>query len=125
MTIGTASIIAGLSLMPGVSPNNTWWNIPFLDKIGHFIVYAIFARILLRLFETIYTGKNALTKQIFWTFITAASYGILMEVLQQFVPERTYSCADIFANVLGICAMLIMSYYPEGMIKIIPARTKK
>lgn len=110
MAFGFAGIIAGLSLMPG-PPLNNRWNIPFLDKIGHFIAYAIFAKILIGLFKS----EVSIIKPILWTFTIATSYGMLMEVLQIFVPDRTFSYTDMLANTLGITMILVISYYKNGL----------
>jgi len=70
--------------------------IPFLDKIIHGLIYALLS----------FVSSNALhlknhPKARFLGFSYAFSFGIFMEVLQFFIPYRSFDTADIFANLLG------------------------
>jgi VanZ family protein len=66
------------------------------DKIGHFIAYAVLSLNALAFFQ--FQKK----KQIFWLVLTLVGYGLLMEILQGFVPGREVSAYDLLANSLGV-----------------------
>ncbi len=78
-----------------------------LDKILHFIEYFIFAFLLWR----------AIARECFWSFkartaigvaLIASAYGASDEFHQMFVPGRSASIRDWFADVAGILGMLTL-----------------
>lgn len=64
------------------------------DKFMHFFAYAILTLWLYLLFSS----KNIFLKSILILFI----YGLFIELLQDFIPNRHFSIMDIIANSLGI-----------------------
>jgi VanZ family protein len=84
-----AGSIAYLSLSPApaISAGN--------DKIGHLIAYAV-------LMLNIGTITKYGSKQFFIGVATALLYGVIMEFGQYYVPNRTFSVADMFANGAGV-----------------------
>jgi VanZ family protein len=66
------------------------------DKIGHFIGYAVFS--LNALFY--WRGQSSKFKIILG--LTLVGYGLLMELLQGFVPGREVSGYDLLANSIGV-----------------------
>ena len=93
-----AAVVVWASIRPGGGPQ----PIEHFDKLMHFVFYGTFAVIAVWCTDKLKT------------FIQLAAfiivYGILMEVLQSFVPSRFMSFADIVANSLGVvtaCLLLI------------------
>ena len=67
------------------------------DKIVHFIFYGMTSIFLFRYFV-----KKATFNRAFYTSVALASiYGAAMEVVQYFVPYRSFSLGDMTANTLG------------------------
>jgi len=66
------------------------------DKIGHFIAYALLSLHALAFFQ--FQQK----KHILWLVLTLVGYGLLMEILQGFVPGREVSAYDLLANSMGV-----------------------
>lgn len=66
-------------------------EIPYLDKIVHFGIYAILGFLLT--IEPKITNLKAL--------IICACYGLLIEIIQIFLPWRSFEVADIIADTLG------------------------
>jgi VanZ family protein len=66
------------------------------DKIGHFLAYAVLSLHALAFFQ--FQKK----KHIFWLVLTLVGYGLLMEILQGFVPGREVSAYDLLANCMGV-----------------------
>jgi len=67
------------------------------DKIAHFIMYGITSVLLFRVLNRTCTPTNAL----FFAVIISAGYGFSMEVIQSFIPWRSFSFLDQAANTLG------------------------
>lgn len=71
------------------------WSLPIFilippDKITHFLMYFLLSFFL----QKEYSRNDK-------TFIFAVSYGILMEIIQFFIPYRSFEFFDILANSLG------------------------
>ena len=64
------------------------------DILMHFFAYAMLTLWLYLLFSS----KNIFLKSILILFI----YGLFIELLQDFIPNRHFSIMDIIANSLGI-----------------------
>lgn len=79
-------------------------DIPFLDKIVHFLMYfGLMSVLLLENRSTIKNKNTALRFSIFPLF-----YGILMEFLQILTPSRSGNFLDALADTAGIAASLFL-----------------
>jgi VanZ family protein len=78
------------------------------DKIAHFVLYGLTAIVLFRYFAQKTTGKKA----FYMSVAIAALYGAAMEVLQYFLPYRSFSAGDMAANTAG--AFLACVLYVKG-----------
>ena len=82
-----------ISVMPASGPKT---DLP-ADKIIHFVFYGMTAIFLFRYFE-----KKATVNRAFYASVAFTSmYGAAMEVLQYFLPYRSFSLVDMAANTLG------------------------
>ena len=82
-----------VSVMPVSGPKT---DLP-TDKIVHFLFYGITSILLFRHFI-----KKATLNRAFYTAVALASiYGAFMEVVQYFLPYRSFSLMDMAANTLG------------------------
>lgn len=73
------------------------------DKISHFIAYGT-------LMSTAGLLAFPSRKNVLWTIILCALYGILIEIGQHFVPGRDMSIYDVFANVTGVLLGTLVSF---------------
>jgi len=81
-------------------------TVGYFDKMAHFFEYTLLSFLVLR---GIYRTGGGLTLQnMLLILILAGGYGILMELVQQFVPGRQASVADVIANVAGIVFGIIL-----------------
>ena len=73
----------------------------FTDKLEHFVIYFIFG-FLIRI--TLSHSENPSVQQnvILLTMIIGVGYGALDEVHQMFVPGRSPSIYDLFADAAGM-----------------------
>ena len=77
-------------------------NIPYADKITHFVFYMVFSVLGCLTVRERTKGHMALGKTVVAIVVTAIFYGILIEVLQYTVTkDRMAEFADVLANTLG------------------------
>lgn len=86
-----------LSLTPG-SPDHK--GLPGLDKLVHFLFYLILGHLLIKNLNESKLKSRFLLKFAAAVFISS-SYGIIIEILQGFVPYRSPEPLDIVANSAG------------------------
>lgn len=100
-------VVTLLSLLPGKTFSELEWSIPHLDKGVHFGMYFILA-VAAGLFFCAEFNFNTKVK---WILILSLSgYGILLEVIQEYlVPNRYFDVWDILFNITGVLAGLLLS----------------
>jgi len=74
-------------------------TVGYFDKIAHFMEYTLFSVLILR--GAFRSGANPTPKVLLFALIFSVSYGIVMELLQLYIPGRTASFADGVANLAG------------------------
>ena len=93
-------LVLTLSVMPVSGPKT---ELP-VDKIVHFILYGLTSILLFRFFISKTNSRRALFKAV----AIASIYGAAMEVVQYFLPYRSFSLGDMAANAAGaVLACLI------------------
>lgn len=95
-----------------VYPSLVASSLPYADKVVHFIIYAITCW----LFFSILRKRKPFSKAIIASILLSAGYGLLMEVVQIFVPTREFSAFDFVANTLGAISagvFIILSFKDE------------
>jgi len=75
-------------------------KVSHFDSVVHFAEYVILSGLVLRSFSL--AGKVFNAKIVLFTLILAGGYGILLELVQCFVPERCASVSDIIFNFAGV-----------------------
>lgn len=80
---------------------NANMELHILDKLVHAGMYAILTLLMIIGFlkqrKSNYIRFNAIRLSV----IVTAIYGILMEIIQSFTPERGFDWIDMMANILG------------------------
>src|SRR5512133_609346 len=90
------SLSGGQSLVPG-----DFLTIPYVDKIGHFLMYALFSGVLL-LDSCLWQSSRSVRYVV---LVIPLVFGALMEVLQYLLTEsRKAEALDLAADILGIGA---------------------
>jgi VanZ family protein len=91
-----------LSVIPSVEP--PYPELTYLDKIAHFGQYLVFS-ILYFIMRHLQGGPDKkILKEL---FILSLILPLFNEVIQLFVPGRTFCLLDIAANYLGFTMMII------------------
>ena len=89
------TVVVG-ELLPGSSPVLIWLaSFGISDKIEHFTAYFVLAALPVLGFET---------KKGVFAALSMILLGALLDVLQKFIPGRTFEFADIAANAAGVLA---------------------
>lgn len=93
-----AALIASLSTsqLPAL-PN---WDVLAPDKIGHLAFYAILTTCLL--WAQTKNGQKSFWKREFLAAALAFGYGACLEVVQAYLPHRSFDYADALANGVGV-----------------------
>lgn len=93
----TVLILLAMAI-PGAYVPGSMWN---LDKLAHFVLFAVFAYLWLR----------AAPRAWIRVGIVGLLYGVLTEVGQTIAPgRRTGDPMDVLANALGLAAGILLSY---------------
>ena len=74
--------------------------LPHTDKIGHWASFMLLA----------FLTYKALGLRRWVDFLLLCSYGILIEVVQSFIPYRSGSLDDVVADIAGILTFYLVHY---------------
>lgn len=101
---------------------NSFINIPHFDKIVHFGIYFVLCSIII--FETGLLKEKYTFTALFYIFLISVSYGILMEIMQEYVfIKRSNDIFDVIANSTGtVFSIFALIIYRN---RILDNKTKK
>lgn len=103
-------VILGITIL-SLLPPRSGIEIPGNDKVGHFIAYAVL---------TINAGLLLDRKKWLVMLFVCALYGLLLEYLQGFVPGRSVTIYDVYANTLGVLiGWLILFTFKETILRLL------
>ena len=77
--------------------------VPFVDKVVHFVAYAVLGILFFRAYRTLPLGKRH-SLLVLLSILSAGLYGISDEIHQSFVPFRNADVMDVLADFLGSIA---------------------
>ena len=106
-----ALVILLLTLSPGqFIPKVDYWSIVSLDKYIHMGIFFIQVLLVLHGAKTlkILTIRNYFLYAAIGTF-----YGIAIELIQQFIPLRSFEVNDMLANMAGAILAATLFYFFE------------
>ena len=92
----SAIVVLVLSSMP-TTLNYTIHN---LDKLAHLLTFFSLSILLLFAYK--------FAKPFFTSALLMALFGLMLELLQRYVPNRVFSMTDFAADILGIALALIL-----------------
>ena len=73
---------------------------PHIDKVLHFVAYALLGALFLRAFKTTRI-KNNVKLMLILSVLLSSLYGMSDEIHQYFVPYRDADLMDVLADMLG------------------------
>ena len=74
-------------------------SVNFLDKVFHFLGFC---------YLTLITWLSKILSKDLHVYVIVLAYGILIEIVQRFLPYRSFEYLDIFVDFIGILAGLII-----------------
>ncbi|MBQ9214079.1 MAG: VanZ family protein [Bacteroidales bacterium] len=83
------------------------FEIPYFDKIVHFGIFGVLG------FLISYEKRSS----YYNTLILCALYGVAIEIIQSFLPWRSFEWADMLADTLGALAGILVAKYLIGFAK--------
>ncbi len=115
---GWIIFIALLTLLPGGLIPSISWNFVSIDKTVHVILFG--GMVFIGLTGSYYGNFNLFGKwPILLGIMAALLYGYMLELIQSYVPQRSYDLADLAADCVGT----IVGYgLFLGMSKILPKK---
>ena len=80
-------------------------SVNFSDKLIHFSCF---------LYLTIITWLSRIINKELWLYVIVLAYGIMIEIVQMYIPYRSFEFLDIFADFVGILAgSLFINFYKD------------
>jgi VanZ family protein len=97
------------TLTPGKSlPSSSLFR---FDKLIHIVIFGVFAWLVLRAYFLSGKIESNKTNVYFIVGATTILFGIAIEGIQQFIPDRGADRYDVIANTFGIIAAQIIFYF--------------
>lgn len=93
-------IILILTLIPGNAVPEV--GIFQFDKLVHFFIFGMLMLLSSYGLKKVLDLKSKPVNYLMLTTLYSVSFGIMIEILQRFVPGRNFSYADIIANTIGV-----------------------
>jgi VanZ family protein len=93
---GGIFVLSSLSHPPTVSS----WDLPYLDKLYHFLTYSGLTFVLIRALCLSCATRPSIALFL-WAALLSTVYGALDEFHQAFIPERVMSMYDLLADAMG------------------------
>ena len=74
-------------------------SVYFVDKVLHFLCFS---------YLTLITWLSRILNKDLHVYVIVLAYGILIEIVQRFLPYRSFEYLDIFADFVGIIGGLVI-----------------
>ena len=97
-----------ISCLPGSNIHSS--SVPFasMDLITHFLMYGFLSYVLYRFLRDLSYPHQLGTVSLIFVVLGPFIYGVVLELVQGFVPERHPSTEDALFNLMGSCLSLIL-----------------
>jgi VanZ family protein len=106
-----------LTLMPGSAVPDV--DIVNIDKLVHFFIFGL--QMVLTCYALskhhVLTGRP--TKPLFWAFVLSIIFGCMIELIQPYVPGRSFSIVDMIANAIGVVLGYVLFRYLVRKIPVL------
>lgn len=95
-------IILVLTLSPRVYvPQELSWDLFRVDLLAHAFLFAVLVWLLIISFTKQQADRALQSNAAYLAIAMAMAFGVLIEVLQGFIPERSFEYLDMAANTMG------------------------
>lgn len=103
-----ALVILVLTLSTGATSANLDYQ--YIDKFIHILMFGFLCLLLIIGFTKQYTSKYLRFNATKAAILLSGGYGIIIELIQAFLPGRSFELADILANFAGTGLGFILFY---------------
>lgn len=102
-TLGWLLLVLLLTLTPGenMPQANLWEGLLSFDKVAHFFIFGTLVFLMIVGLTKQYRYELLRTNAVRISLALGIIYGIIIEIIQQFIPGRGFEVADIIANTIG------------------------
>lgn len=98
-------------LIPGGNlPNLEFFNLLGFDKLVHFFAFALLSLMMIVGLSKQYSEGCYHFNIFYLTVISLISYGVFLEFIQEYIPDRTFELWDAVANALGVIFGRVVFY---------------
>ncbi len=95
-------IILVLTLSPRVYvPQEFSWDLVRIDLLAHMFLFAVLVLLLMISFTRQHANHVLQSNAAFFAITFAAVFGVVIEVMQVFIPQRSFEYLDMAANTVG------------------------
>lgn len=112
-TIIWAIFVLFLTLLPGKQMPDITFSLTELlkfDKVAHFFVFAVLVCLMSIGFAKQNTYATLHFKPVRHALLVSILYGIMIEIMQNYIPDRSFEVNDLIANTLG-CGLGVFLFY--------------
>lgn len=111
-TLGWLLLVLLLTLTPGENMPQTglWQDLLSFDKVAHFFIFAVLVFLMIVGLSKQYRYLFLRNKAVSISLVLGIVYGIIIEIIQHFIPGRGFEITDILANTIG-CFMGFGLFY--------------
>jgi VanZ family protein len=103
-TIIWATFVLFLTLLPGKEMPDIQFSLSELlkfDKVAHFFVFAVLVCLMAIGFTKQNTYSNIHFKPVRHALLGSILYGVIIEIIQAYIPDRNFEINDLIANTFG------------------------
>src|SRR5687768_11190855 len=93
-------VVLFLTLLPGEEFPEV--QVVGIDKLVHFFIFGLVMVLSSFGLYKISAHTGAIQNPVLISFFYSITFGVAIEILQLFVPNRNFSLLDIIANVIGV-----------------------
>lgn len=108
-TILWALVIMVLTFTPGPNlPPLPHWELISFDTFVHTVIFGVLIFLLANTLKRLDSDSFLSKYQLLVALLLAFAYGVLIEVIQPYIPGRTFDYYDILSNTIGCFIGLIV-----------------
>lgn len=85
-------------------------NMPFFDKMVHFCLFSVHGYLVTGYLKDRDTNNTGNFRLLVSAVISSFLFGLSIEIIQHFVPERSFEILDLIADFFGIMAGTLIFY---------------
>ncbi len=105
-------------MLPGGDlPVSDFFSTYLVDKIVHFVLFLVFAVLFYASMPGGVQGNKVNMTGIILILVISLAYGLLIEILQKYVPGRDFEVADIIAGGAGTLTGLFFIIVKKNLAK--------